>query len=194
MKIPALNPFFVIATPLLALGLNAQEPKPTPTASQAPAAHTQLETKASPKATASPAKGASVKPKDQAAPSDPKSPKGSTKPAQKATKKPTAPPPNYMLGEAAPVPAKKPMVKPQPQPRAKARSRSAKPTGPRLDINTATKEELKTLPGIFDAEADKILAKRPYKSKAGLLVDAGLTGAQYFGIKDRVFAGAPPMR
>ena len=58
----------------------------------------------------------------------------------------------------------------------------------RIDVNSASKEELKKLPGIFDPEAAKIIAHRPYKSKAGLVVDAGLTGAQYFAIKGRVKA------
>jgi competence protein ComEA len=72
-----------------------------------------------------------------------------------------------------------------PKPQAKPKK---KPVLPRIDINSASPEELKKLPGIFDAEAAKIIAHRPYKSKAGLVVDAGLTGAQYFAIKDRVAA------
>lgn len=38
-----------------------------------------------------------------------------------------------------------------------------------VDINTATKQELKKLPGISDAEADKIIAGRPFGSKAWLV-------------------------
>jgi len=38
-----------------------------------------------------------------------------------------------------------------------------------VDINTATKRELKKLPGISDAEADKIIAGRPFGSKAWLV-------------------------
>jgi competence protein ComEA len=38
-----------------------------------------------------------------------------------------------------------------------------------VDINSAKKEELKKLPGISDAEADKIIAGRPFGSKAWLV-------------------------
>ena len=38
-----------------------------------------------------------------------------------------------------------------------------------VDINTATKQELMKLPGISDAEADKIIAGRPFGSKAWLV-------------------------
>lgn len=37
-----------------------------------------------------------------------------------------------------------------------------------VDINSAGKKELKTLPGIGDTDADKIIAGRPYGSKAHL--------------------------
>ena len=39
---------------------------------------------------------------------------------------------------------------------------------PAVDINSASKEDLKKLPGIGDAEADKIIASRPYLTKAHL--------------------------
>ena len=38
-----------------------------------------------------------------------------------------------------------------------------------VDINSAKKEELKKLPGISDADADKIIAGRPFGSKAWLV-------------------------
>ena len=38
-----------------------------------------------------------------------------------------------------------------------------------VDINSAGKQELKTLQGIGDTEADKIIAGRPYLSKAHLV-------------------------
>ena len=46
-------------------------------------------------------------------------------------------------------------------------AKKAKP----VDINSAKKEELKKLPGIGDAEADKIIAGRPYGSKTWLVSD-----------------------
>ncbi len=39
----------------------------------------------------------------------------------------------------------------------------------RLDINSASEDQLKTLPGVTDAEAKRIVAGRPYTSKDQLL-------------------------
>ncbi len=57
-----------------------------------------------------------------------------------------------------------------------------------VDINSAKKEELKTLPGIGDAEADKIIAGRPYGSKAWLISHKILPEDKYPAIKDLVIA------
>jgi len=157
----------------------AQDPKSAPPAEAVPA-----KSAAAPK----PAQAEAVPAKPSAAAKAPKA-KGASapiKPKPKTTVKKPTHPTNYMLGEAPPKLAPKAPLAPRTKPRKKT---VANPSGKWIDVNTATKEELKQLPGIFDAEADKIIAKRPYKSKAGLLVDAQLTGAQYFGIKDRVIAG-----
>ena len=55
-------------------------------------------------------------------------------------------------------------------PEKNGRATGAKPAAKvkLVDINSAGKAELKTLPGISDAEADKIIAGRPYLSKAHL--------------------------
>lgn len=42
-------------------------------------------------------------------------------------------------------------------------------SAPRINVNTATKEELMTLPGVTDETADKIIAARPIKSKSELV-------------------------
>lgn len=57
-----------------------------------------------------------------------------------------------------------------------------------VDINSAGKAELKTLPGISDAEADKIIAGRPYLSKANLLTHNIVSKEAYATIKARVVA------
>ncbi|MDI1247200.1 MAG: helix-hairpin-helix domain-containing protein [Rhodoferax sp.] len=60
-----------------------------------------------------------------------------------------------------------------------------------VNINGANKEELKTLPGISDAEADKIIAGRPYGSKAHLLTHNIVSAAVYDGLKSLVIAKQP---
>lgn len=50
-----------------------------------------------------------------------------------------------------------------------ATTAARKPPAKLVDLNLASRSELKTLPGIGDAEAAKIVAARPYKSKADLV-------------------------
>ena len=57
-----------------------------------------------------------------------------------------------------------------------------------VDINSATKDELKTLPGIKDAEADKIIKERPYRSKVLLVSLRVISDDVYKGLKDLIFA------
>lgn len=70
---------------------------------------------------------------------------------------------------------------------------SAAPTAaaarPKLvDINSASAAELKTLPGIGDKQASRIIAGRPYPSKAKLAADKILTETEYFALKGRIVA------
>lgn len=58
----------------------------------------------------------------------------------------------------------------------------------RIDINSAGRAELKTLPGIGDAEADRIIACRPYLTKTELVSKKVLPTGPYITIKNRVFA------
>ena len=78
-----------------------------------------------------------------------------------------------------------------------AASRPAKPAavrGPVIDINRATRAQLKGLPGIGDAEADRIVAGRPYLSKADLVSNKVLPAGVYLSIKNRVVALPDPKR
>ena len=61
-----------------------------------------------------------------------------------------------------------------------------------VDINSASRKELKTIPGIGDAEADKIVANRPYLSKAELVSKNVLPIGPYTSIKNRIVVLNPP--
>jgi competence protein ComEA len=71
------------------------------------------------------------------------------------------------------------------KPAAAAPASTAKP----LDINTASKKQLMTLPGIGDVYADKIIKARPFKGKDDIMSDkVGVPQATYDKIKDMIVA------
>jgi DNA uptake protein ComE-like DNA-binding protein len=76
-------------------------------------------------------------------------------------------------------------------PKAAEKSAKAKkqvtPDNP-VDINSASKAQLKKLPGVNDAVADKIVAGRPYLSKAHLVTRNIVSGVHYAQIKDLIIA------
>jgi DNA uptake protein ComE-like DNA-binding protein len=60
-----------------------------------------------------------------------------------------------------------------------------------VDINSAKIAELKNLPGISDAEAAKIIAGRPYPTKAHLVTRNILDNSVYDSLKQLVVARQP---
>jgi len=97
------------------------------------------------------------------------------------------------LGAAAyadDAPATTPSSTPAPAaPAAKpARHHAAKTATAAIDLNSATKEQLMTLPGIDDATADKIIAARPFAKRMDLVSKSVVTKAEYAKIKSKVMA------
>lgn len=96
-----------------------------------------------------------------------------------------------LIGSGLALAAEKtPATPPQPA----ASTPKAKPSGlrPRLvDINSASRAELKTLPGIGDAEADKIIANRPYLTKSSLVSKKVLELGPYDALRGRIIAVQP---
>ena len=55
-----------------------------------------------------------------------------------------------------------------------------------VDINTATAAELKTLPGMTEAEAAKVIEARPYRDVNELVSKKVVPDAEFAKIKDRI--------
>ena len=62
---------------------------------------------------------------------------------------------------------------------------------PLIDINSASTATLQTLPGVSKAQAERIVAGRPYGSKAWLASEKLVDDATYLAIRSRIVAKQP---
>lgn len=60
--------------------------------------------------------------------------------------------------------------------------------GKAININKASREDLLTLPGVTEREADRIIAERPFEDAHDLVKRRVMSEAEYAKIRDRVIA------
>lgn len=96
--------------------------------------------------------------------------------APAATPQSSASAPASSTAKSTPTTAAKPAKKPKP-----------------LDLNSASAEQLKSVPGVDDARAEKIVKNRPYPTRAYLVTKGVYSQDEYYTVKD-YFVATPPAK
>ncbi|MEP6763118.1 MAG: helix-hairpin-helix domain-containing protein [Gemmatimonadaceae bacterium] len=92
--------------------------------------------------------------------------------------------------QAQPKTAAKPKATTAAPAAAVAAPTAAKQAAELIDINTATAEQLKAIPGVGDVYAAKIIAGRPYSNKSQLTSKKIIPAALYKKISAKIIAKA----
>ena len=74
---------------------------------------------------------------------------------------------------------------------AKSAAPAAASATDKIDINTATADQLKAIPGIGDAYSKRIIDGRPYTAKNQLVSRGIIPQGVYDKIKDQIIANKP---
>lgn len=101
-----------------------------------------------------------------------------------------ASPSTMAAGEGA-APAKAPAVAPARAPTTAAKEGAATPKAKKpkpVDVNNASVEQLAKVPGLDKAHAMKIVAHRPYPTRAWLVTKGILSETKYAEVKDYLVA------
>jgi DNA uptake protein ComE-like DNA-binding protein len=91
-------------------------------------------------------------------------------------------------GDTSAQSSKPPKASTTPPATAKTTAPATAKTGDKLDINSASKDDLEKLPGIGPATSQKIIAGRPYRAKNELVSKKIVNKSEYDKIKDQIIA------
>ncbi len=96
--------------------------------------------------------------------------------------------PSAVAAAEAGAPSKPVVAAPTNAPTTAAKEGAAKPKPKPVDINNASVEQLAKVPGLDKAHAMKIVASRPYPTRAWLVTKGILSETKYAEVKDYLVA------
>jgi DNA uptake protein ComE-like DNA-binding protein len=98
------------------------------------------------------------------------------------------------LAAEEPKPAAKPTSATQSKSAEPAKAGAQKKKPKPVEINSATAAQLKTVPGISDADAQRIIVNRPYTTRSHLVTKNVLSYDAYLAVKDYLSVVPPDVK